>query len=170
MPRGALVVPLGQCHVGKRCQSEETLARGHRLLDNFTSVVYPHLSHSPDDHHRFRSCFGTGMRDGTTNTPLSFNVHPRTEDPQLVAEPWRGSKPWLGDGKQSKRTHQWTHGSIGIHPRPSQPRMRRTPTANGSGTFDCGMRQPPCRKIDRAAAFYGSSKARVEISLPFRAA
>ena len=41
-------------------------------------------------------------------------------------------------------------GSIGIHHRASPPRLRRTPTANGSGTFDCGRRQPPCRKIDRA--------------------
>ena len=36
-----------------------------------------------------------------------------TRDPQLVA--LRGTKPWLGNGKESTRTQQWDHGSDRIH-------------------------------------------------------
>ena len=147
----------------------------------FYVVVYLHLSRSSDEHHRFLSCLGTGMRVGKQNTFVII-VHlwtfasaalsvcllvkrlqyhdtatsgkdSETGDPQLVAEP-RVENTWLGNGKESTRTQHWDHGSTRISLRASQRQHWRHRDVR------LWQATTSVQKNRRVAGFCYSSKAR----------
>ena len=80
---------------------------------------------------------------------VDFVQDSETEDPQFVAEPWRGTKPWQDNGKELMRTQQWDHGWNRIHLQVSQRQHWRTLADNGNATFDSGRLLHRCRRTGR---------------------
>ena len=77
---------------------------------------------------------------------VDFVQDSETEDPQLVAERARGTKPWQDNGKEFMTTQQWDHGLDRIHLQVYQRQHWRTHTDNGNAI----CRQPHrCRRTSR---------------------
>ena len=80
---------------------------------------------------------------------VEFVQDSETEDPQVVAEPGVGTKPWQDNGKELMRTEHWDHGLDRIHLQVSQPQHWRTRTDIGNAIFDSGRQPHRCRRTGR---------------------
>ena len=110
-------------------QSHDTVTFGCILFGTFATVTTPVL--------------GVLVNTLQYHDTVDFVQDSETEDPQLVAEQARGSKPWQDNGKELMRRQQ----RFGQDPPPSFSAPTLAYTYNGNAIFDSSKHR--CRRTGR---------------------